>query len=253
MSRRCSAYFAFFFFVVLLLCPASGQTASLSETAEQAVNCGVPAASVASVESLVGKGVANDAQAVSLLSLLLEACVEQLPVSPLADKLAEGVAKRVPPPFIARALKKRLDGYRLARTLLLTRAGSLDPEALTVVGMGVDEGVPSKDFETYVAEFGKQPQDMFLTGLMMVSLQGQAAFDFNRTRRIIEQGITSESLNDGWRYFVRVILAARKRGISDEAVTEGAVAVLGKGGVVSDVMEELGFTSRDLGYDEESK
>ncbi len=251
MNKRCKIYFILVFTAVLLF-PALGHTASFSDTRERAVNCGVPQTAVDSVVSLVNKGNVTDEQAALLLSPLLEACVEQLPVSPLADKLAEGAAKRVSPLLIARALGKRLESYQFARELLLTKRGDLAPEALTVVGTGVDEGVSREDFEVYVSEFGKQSPDVFLTGLIMVSLQGQAAYDAVLTRRIIRQGISSESLDGGWRYFVRIILAARERGITDAAVANGAVGVLRNKGIVSDVMEELGFTGRDLGDEEEN-
>ncbi len=253
MSSLYKKYVALIFVGVMVLYPLSAHAQSFADVVEQAGNCGVPQAAIQSLDEVVENGRVTEGQAASLLSPLLAACVEQLPVPPLADKLAEGLVKRVSPPQIVRALNRRLGGYRFARGLLLTRAGNLNLEALSVVGMGVDEGVARDDFSVFVREFGKESADMFLTGLTMVSLQGQIGFDAKLSRQIIRVGISSNGLDNGWRYFVRIILAAREHGVSDGTIADGALNVLSKGGVVSDVMEELGFTGRDLGGDEDNE
>lgn len=213
----------------------------------------MPDSSVESVRSLVDETKVSDGQGASLVSPLLDACVEQLPVSPLADKLAEGLTKRVSPVFISRALNKRLESYRFARALLMTRKGSLDADALAVIGAGVDEGVSREDFEVYVSEFSIVPNEQFLTGLNIVSLNGQVGFSPELSRRIIRYGLSNESLGADWAYFVRIILTARKRGVDDETIAAAAVDVLSDGGIVSDVIEKLGFTGRDLGDQKESE
>lgn len=254
MNSPCKVFIGCLLLVVCLL--ASGVVRageSLDEMAERAINCGVSEETV----ELVRESVANDALAeghgVALITPLLATCVEQLPVPPLESKLAEGMAKRVPAQLIVRALKKKLDGYRYARELLLTRSGTLLPEALFIVGDGLDKGVPEADFEAYVAAFGKEPQDVFVIGLDMVSLQGQVGFDPALTRRIIERAVRDDLLSPAWRYFVRIILTARKRGIDDAAIARAALGVLEEGGTASDVMESLGFTDRYLGEDTDEK
>ncbi|QJB57006.1 hypothetical protein [Pseudodesulfovibrio sp. zrk46] len=217
----------------------------LDEMAARARNCGVSEAAVSQAESL-SASTSPDAAA-SVLSPLLNCCVDQLPITPLETKLAEGVAKRVPPAVIARALQKQLDSYRFARELLLTTAGTSDGVALEIVGNGVAEGVARSSFSDFVATYRDRPGPLFEAGLTMVSLQGQAGFDYALTRRILDRGFASGSLTTEWKYFVRVILEARKHSIEDQAVTDAAVAVLDEGGPVSDVLPALGFTGRNLG------
>lgn len=254
MNRRYSTYLSAPLAVALVLSFslvfAGG---SLDDIAQRSLNCGVSSETVEQVDDLASSGAVSNDVAASLLSPLLSACVEQLPVAPLEAKLSEGMTKRVPYPIIALALKKSLDGYRFGRELLLTTTGTLDPKALKVVGEGIDRNVPKTDFETYAVTYGKQSPDAFLTGLDMVSLQGQAEYDFSLTSRILERGFASGNLTHDWHYFVRIILTARKRGIGDAAIADAAIAVLDKGGPVSDVLPELGFTGRDLGGDEKSE
>lgn len=213
---------------------------SFDGMSERAEKCGVSSESI----ELVRKAEASRRE--GLLAPLLAACVEQLPLEPLQDKLAEGMAKRVPLPLVVRALERRLASYEQARELLLTTVGALDPAALAIVGEGMDKGVPAEDFEIFAKEFGSLPSGMFVTGVAMVSLQGQAGFNIDLTLRIVREGAEDGTLSPDWRYFIRTILAARGHGVGDEAVAEGAVAVLRQGGAVANVAEVLGFTDRDL-------
>lgn len=248
MNRFYSAYLTVALWAVCLLMPSLALAGmGLAEFAERAKTCGVSSDAVAQVQSLVTNDRTTEEQAVSLLVPLLAACVEQLPLESLEDKLAEGVTKQVPSQFIVGALEQRLDGYRFARELLLTTLGVSTPETLAVVGEGVVKDVPKVDFDDYVSTYAHKPAEQFQVGLVMVSLQGQAGFAYDLTKQILAQGYESESLSSGWEYFVRVVLAARKQGIADKTIADAAITVLADDGLVSEVMTELGFTGRDLG------
>lgn len=212
----------------------------------RARKCGVFVGTVDDLRSRVSAGALSDDQAAGLLSPLLDACVDQLPVAPFEDKLAEGLSKRVPPQRIIPVLEKWLAQYRFARKLLLTTRGTLPGEGLLLLGEGLTKGVPERDFEAYMKDFGGQPETSFLTGLAMTSYQGQAGFDPAQTRRILTQAAANGSIGPEWRYFVRIILAARKRGVSDQAIADAAVATLRDGKSVNDVVTRLGFTGRSL-------
>ncbi|QGY38606.1 hypothetical protein GM415_00080 [Pseudodesulfovibrio cashew] len=238
---------------VLLLLPAGAHCGDASDVARRAEKCGVSAKTVELVRARVDAGSVSEAQADGLLSPLLDACVERFPLDPMQDKLAEGLAKHVPALVITRALLERLEGYRFARELLLTSTGTLDSEALVAVAEGVGEGVPRDDFKRYVSRFANLSPEAFRTGVIMTSLQGQAGFDFGLTSQVVEAGIKNRSLSPQWRYLVRIILAARRRGIDDPAIAAAAVAVLEEGGPVSSVMAKLGFTGRNLSGRTESE
>lgn len=226
--------------------PVLAGDAVFSDAAVRARKCGVSGGALDSLQARVAQGTLSGEQAEKLLSPLLAACVEQLPLAPFEDKLAEGLTKRVPPERIVPVLEKWLDQYRVARKLLLTRRGSLAPEALVLLGEGLTKGVAEKDFETYMTDFGRQSDLFFLTGLAMTSYQGQAGFDSALTRKILAQAAEIGELAPEWRYFVRIILAARQRGVNDATIATAAVVSLREGKSVTDVMTRLGFTGRSL-------
>ena len=243
--NRCCRIFFLLFACAVLAGPALAD-GSFPDVAGRAVKCGVFAGTVDDLRSRVAGGSLTGGQAAGLLSPLLDACADQLPLAPFEDKLAEGLTKRVPPGRIVSVLEKWLTQYRFARNLLLTGRGSLSPEALLLLGEGLTKGVPERDFEMYMKDFGGQPDASFLTGLAMTSYQGQAGFDASLTRRILAQGGEDGGITPEWRYFVRIILSARRRGLDDQAIAAAAVAALRDGESVNSVVTRLGFTGRSL-------
>lgn len=254
MRNQCKAYRIIVVSILCLLMPTLASAGmGLGELVDRAEKCGVPSESVTRVQKLAAAGTVSEEQAVSLLSPLLTACVEVLPVEPFEEKLGEGIAKNVAPPFIIRALEKRLAAYKFARELLLTTVGSATPDTLAIVGQGVDKGVPRTDFEAFASRYASVEPGLFEVGLAMLSLQGQAGFGYPLTRDILDVGLDKGTLSVDWRYFVRVILTARKRGIGDDAIGKAAIKVLEEGGPVSEVLTELGFTGRSFGGEDESE
>jgi hypothetical protein len=238
--------------LLLVLClsflahPAGAGDASLSSLADRARECGVFPETVDRVRSSVASGDLSEADGASLLEPLIEACDLKLPLAPLEDKLEEGLSKRVRPPLIVRALQTRIQDYLFVAKLLPGPADEVDPRVLVALGEGVSKGAPREDVKAYIADFSGQPHDAFLTGAEMVSLLGQAHFDYALTRSVLKAGFEAGSLTPEWRYFIRLVLIARQRGLKDREIAEGAAAVLADGGTLGDVSIRLGFTSRSL-------
>ena len=248
MNRHCRTYL----FAALTACIfLIGSTvwagnAGLVDVAAQARSCGVFSGLVGQIEISVADGTLSDATGVSLLSPLVVVCSEKLPLAPFEDKLAEGLAKHVSPPFIIRALNKKLDEYTFARDLLQTSSDGLDSQSLVILGEGLSKGVPRQDFERYVSSYREEAPKAFLVGMEMTSLLSQTGFDYQLTRSMLDTGFSSDSLTPQWRYFIRIVLVGRQRGLSDTAIAKAAQTVLVDGGSLGDVSTLLGFTSRDL-------
>jgi len=233
------------FFILGASCVWAGDV-GLVETADRARACGVFSGTVGQIESAAVDGSLSDTEAVSLLSSLVAVCTEKLPLAPFEDKLAEGLAKRVDPSSIVRALDRKLDEYRFARDRLQASRDGVNPQSLVVFGEGLSKGVPRQDFENYVSSYGDHAPEPFLIGMEMTSLLSQAGFDYQLTRSMLDVGFAVNGLSPQWRYFIRIVLVARQRGLSDTAIAEAARTVLADSGSLGDVSARLGFTSRDL-------
>jgi hypothetical protein len=226
--------------------PAGAGDASFSSLADRARECGVYSETVDRVRSAVASGDLSEPDGASLLAPLIDACGLKLPLAPLEDKLEEGLSKRVRPPLIVRALQTRIRDYLFVAGLFSGPRDKIDQRVLAVLGEGVSKGTPRGDVEAYVAEFSGQPPEPFLTGAEMVSLLGQAHFDYKLTRSVLQAGFDAGSLTPDWRYFIRLVLIARQRGLKDREIADGAAAVLSDDGSLGDVSIRLGFTSRSL-------
>jgi len=248
MNKLCSIaiLIAFWSLIVFGVQPSLAVGGTLADQNTRALECGVSSESLDEVEALVKAGSFSEGEGVALVSPLLTACEKGLPVAPLQDKLAEGLAKQVAPLRIVQALNVKLEAYGNASLLLNRHMKSVTPEVLGVVGEGLSRGVSQQDFEDYVAEYNAQPPEIFLTGAEMISLLGQIGFDPEQTRTMLEAGFVSGGLTPQWRYLVRVVLVARQRGVADSTIGEAAAAVLSERGTVNDVSARLGFTSRSM-------
>jgi hypothetical protein len=198
------------------------------------------------VAGQVESGVADPADVRALLSRIEAACAEGFPAAPFEGKLAEGLAKKVPPARIVRTLDAKLEAFRGGAAMLRDCGAPISPEILTVVGEGMFGEAPPAMLRDYVCAYAARQAGPFLTGLEMTLLLHRAGFDYGLTRTLLDAGFESGSLAAPWRYFVRVVLVARQRGVADETVTRTAIDVVRGGGSPSDVSARLGFTDRDL-------
>lgn len=222
----------------------AGAVAS-SETAAAARGCGVSASIIEELDADVSGGGMAEADAIALIDSIGAACRDGLPTAPFEDKLEEGRAKRISPVRILPALEAMRNQYGVARGML-SSVGVTDADSVTIMGDGLVKGVPSTTFRAYVEKYGAQPKPQFLNGLTMTSFLSQAGFDYQLTDSILETGFESGSIADQWRYLVRVVLIARKRGIDDVSVAEAARNSLSGGGSLTDLASSLGFTLRDM-------
>lgn len=185
-------------------------------------------------------------QAGAILSRLALACDAGFPLAPFEGKVAEGLTKGVAPSSIVATLDRKLDAFRHGAAMLRDCGIAARPDVLAVLGTGLFGGVPDAALNSYVCAFADSEPGPFLWGLEMLCFLNRAGFDDALTRSVLDVGFEAGSLTRDWRYFVRVVLAARQRGVSDGAVAEAARAVLRDHGSPSDVSTRLGFTDRDL-------
>ena len=226
--------------------PAGAGQESFSSVTARARACGVSAETLDRVGSEVDSSALSESDGASLLLPVIEACDLKLPLAPFEDKLAEGLFKHVAPPLIVRALQTRVEDYVFVRSLLPGPQDKIDPRLIMAMGEGVSRGTPRADIAAFAAEFSKQPAESFLIGAEMVSLLGQARFDYALTRTLLEAGFAEKALTPEWRFFIRLVLNARQRGLTDKAVAEAAAGVLAERGGLNDVYARLGLTARSL-------
>ena len=239
------------FLLAALCCLVAAATAveagtPFQDSVDYARKCGVSSDAISLVATgVVGREI-SEADGEALLQPLLTACSESLPLASFEDKLAEGLAKHVPPARIVYALERRLDDYLFVRNLLSSRFDKVPPELLDVMAEGVSQGTPRADLASYLTDFSDRAPAPFLTGAHMICLLGQSGFDYGLSRSMLKIAFADGGPAPEWRFFIRTVLVARKRGLADVEIADAARRVLKDGGSLNDVSSRLGFTSRSL-------
>ncbi|WP_319471275.1 hypothetical protein [uncultured Pseudodesulfovibrio sp.] len=249
MSRLCNLFFPTVVLLSVLLCgvAATAEQVDFETMAKDAKECGISSVSVDILETAVHDGKLSGGDAGRLLGRLVEVCSEKLPAFPFEEKMAEGLAKRVAPAAVERVLAAKLEDYRDAKRIL-TEAGKGDDTSLLVIaGEGLSNGVSTSELRAFASARGENDEKEFLVGMEMLCLLRQAGFDAALVNDTLDTGFESGSLSPEWRYFIRVALVARERGVDNASIMKAARQVLASGGVPGDVSIRLGFTSRNIG------
>jgi hypothetical protein len=124
MKRASEAVITALLFICLLLAPGLGRVSatesgvSLSGVVSEAREAGVPDATLNTLLALGYEKQIDSAAMADLVRILGEARREDMPLEPFVMKIEEGVIKRVPAPFIMKALTRRLEDYHFVRSTL---------------------------------------------------------------------------------------------------------------------------------------
>lgn len=213
---------------------------------EKALECGVSPYVVEQLKFSEGHGEVEEQYKVALLASLINACNQGLPVRPFELKLTEGLSKQVHPSKIVVVMDRMRLKYIEAQSILETEIENDDPELLTIVGDGLVNGVSVDFFRTFLARHKDLKAPRLSIGLEMASYLVQYGFNQSYVNDLVDSYSIAPKISQSWRYFVRVVIVARERGISDLAIRDAAIKGLQNSGSPNDVASLLGFTLRNM-------
>ncbi|MBW2091521.1 MAG: hypothetical protein JRI34_05280 [Deltaproteobacteria bacterium] len=239
-----------------LILPALAQVeADLTAAIERTKAAGV---SDKIVNHLLVLGYKHNIQAkemAGLVNTIAQAAEEKLPAAPLADKIEEGLAKRIRPEVIQRVLDKELSQYRFTRQVLikaLNRWGKpiteLKPGTLTRLGQTLSAGITKQELEGFLARTPKAPMHEILN-----AAEFMAALKQSELRGIVAEDIVLTGLknnffsNPDW-ILVRMTVVAKRKGISDKDIRTAAMRVVKGSETVQEAARSLGLSMNGMRY-----
>lgn len=247
---------------VLAICPQPSLHAqtegSINDAMATARRAGVREEDVSRILALGVKHNLSTREVYTYLDVLKTAAEEKLPCIVFADKIEEGLTKKVQSSIINTALNKKLDDYRYANLLLTeyilpkAKADSFTSEQLSVVAEGLSMGVTRRTLLDFVENAPSAPLEMFIIAIENLAPFYQIGFDENQLNRILYTGLRQKALTPSWQFLFKAVNQARKKGIEDSEFASVALSVINKKGMLRDVTMQLGFTGRDLKHGPEA-
>lgn len=226
--------------------------ADLSPAVKAARVQGVPEEALARVLSLGARYDVSPGHLAAIITIMTAAHVDELPVSTLAEKLEEGLAKRVAPVQIEAALINKVDDFRfvlgLARGKSVVEGGNPGPtpsELARLAGV-LEMGLSREDLARFLDSAPEAPWSMVVIGLENMAMLAQINFEQGLVEQVVRAGLQGRGFDSSWSYLSRAVVAARDRGNTDEAIAGAALQALEKKETIRGMMALLGFTDRDL-------
>jgi len=234
---------------------AQGTKQNVADSVKEAQDAGVPATTL---DHLLSTGYVNQVEPAAMASFiqtLIEVKREKLPLEPFANKIEEGMAKRVPAPVIQRVLMKKKEDYLFTRTTLketAKRTGkdqAIPSEHFVRLAESLSCGISRENMRHYLEQAPSSStfSQMDMTFEIAASLQ-QNKFNPAMTQRIVMTGLKQHYFTPETKDFARVIVTARRKGVPDEKIASTVLSAIQKKDSVRSMATDLGVTEADLSY-----
>ncbi|WP_457572004.1 hypothetical protein [Desulfovulcanus sp.] len=230
---------------------ANAQSPGNNDVVNMARTAGVSEALLNRLLSLAKAHQLSPADIKLFLQALVSAQKEKIPLNPLMSKIEEGLAKRVPPQTIARALEQEIDNYCYVQELVLgaiSQPGNkiISSEDLNILVDSVSLGISRPELAHFIELAPSAPLSMLAIAVENLALLKQINFNLKLAEQILFTGLRFKCFTPSWRYLARVIAAARERGISDQDIARITLQTIRENKDFKDLMNSLGFTGRNL-------
>lgn len=188
----------------------------------------------------------------ALLKVLTQCQVERIPLQPFLSKIEEGLAKKVSASRIEQVLKNKLADYRFTVSLihqLIARQGQgegISEEYLIRITETLSCGVSREDLTQLLGKTPAPPLPFLARGAEVLASLKQIHFDPKLSEEIVDTGLKERFFTGAQRDFVRILVAARAKGLHDDEIADAALGIIKKGRSQADLLSRLGLSMQDL-------
>ncbi|MBW1711140.1 MAG: hypothetical protein JRG97_15135 [Deltaproteobacteria bacterium] len=234
--------------------PAQEQ-ADLKTAIDKSKAAGVPDETVTRMLALGYKHNLQAKEMTAFFNTINQAAKDNLPTGPLVNKIEEGMAKRVRVEAIQRVLNQQINHLRFTRqelTKTLNRWGetknTVRHGTLTRLAQTLSTGISKQEMANFLGKAPKAPLSEitkameFKAALKQSGLPGKIADD------IISTGLKNNYFSHPDWGLVRVISAAKKKGVSDKELGAISIKVVKGSQTAQEAGRKLGLAVQNLEY-----
>jgi hypothetical protein len=226
----------------------------LTDRVRQVQDAGVPAPTVNRVLAVGLERQVDPAVISEYLDLLGAAASQGLPLEPFSNKIEEGFAKNIPAPIIATVLRQRLENYVEMRSLVAEYQGAHNEKApvpseyLMRMAESLYSGITLEDVRHLLAESPGKSLPALTSGMEALASLRSIQFDHELSDRVVAAGLKGRFFDEyGWTDFVRVVEAARNKGIEEKDIAAEAFSLMAGKLSLAAFSSRLGVSHNELG------
>lgn len=230
----------------------AGATHAVTRAVEEARQAGVPDETASRLLSLGYDNGVEAGSMANLVSIVGTVKKQGLPLEPFVSKIEEGMAKRVPAASIEQVLNHKKQDYLFTRSVMADylKKNALQqqvaPEDLAGIAENLYSGLSRQDL---VRTMEQAPAVSLFTLKRVISVQAslkRVGFDPKLSDRIVSTALEHNYFSRQRRGFTRAIVAGKRKGVSDEKITEAALSTIQSGGTVAGFCSQIGVASSDM-------
>lgn len=228
-------------------------TNALTKAVDEARKAGVPDATVITLLALGYEGGVEPASMAGLMRITGEIKKDDLPLEPFVNKIVEGLAKRVQAASIENLLNQKQQDYRFTRSItaaFLKKHGlqqQVTPNDLVGIAESLYSGLTRQELTLTMERAPAVPLFTLKRVIYVQASLKQAGFDPKLSDRIISTALESNFFKRQRGGFVRAIIAAKRKGVSDPEIADAALTTMRSGGTVGGFCSQVGVASSDMG------
>jgi hypothetical protein len=184
-----------------------------------------------------------------VIQLLIRIQKAGIALAPFQDKIREGAAKHVDPQNLENALNLLLEDFRFVDSLMKGRPSEseMSPEEVQLLCVkSLDLGLDRQELKELFKKNSTVPPEMLAVASLNKAYLRQMAFDSALIDEILSTGLSGHNLTNQWSSFHRLVAASRRKGLSDNQVSQAAIDALKQNGDLRQVLSKLKFVLRDV-------
>jgi hypothetical protein len=185
----------------------------------------------------------------ALLGMLTEVRQEGLPMESFLGKIDEALAKGVNPAQLEAKLHERIADYKFVMRVLeekYPQGPSLEGPELSAVVDCLDLGLSRETLSDFLRRAPATRPAMLAIAAQNYALLQQIGFDSELGDELLRFGMAHRCLTSRWAGLFKAAAAAKRKGISDQRFAAAVEHVWKTHGDPHQVLQELGFTLRDV-------
>ena len=195
----------------------------------------------------------DETEVTALVQTLTAAAGDNLPTGPLADKINEGLAKRVRIQAIEGVLNQKTEQYRFVRQVAIrARVQAGQPaeapaaDDLARMADALSAGISPDELSEFLSEAPAAPWGQVVHAVDFLAVMQQARIETRAARDLVINGLKNRYFTESRWELARTIRAAKRKHLSDEEITESVEQVMSGRKSMAEVQKAFGLTGQDL-------